>query len=1176
MQTTLPRGFPLFVFLTVFGFNVAGVSAVNVAEGPDFPNITPGPATVLDLGTNVFSGTISTPSDGQDRFDVTVPAGRRITQVTKTFAANNSPSGANVVFNTEDLGGTGSGTFVNNYPLGPGTYSALVGASFAVGNAWTVTFIVGAIPDYTVSTTGNTITVTDTSGNSDTLDVTQPASGQIRFAAPGRSFSVNGAAPITGNSGDLSLASVTMITVSANAGADTINVGAFAGSSFPELQIQGGSSTDTVNLNGDISFGADKFLDVFSETMTVAANANLITSGTGGMFIDCSRNIVLNSGSSLETTNGDLTIKANQQTTAMTGDFKGLELNGATLRSNGTGNVTALGRGGNDAANGIQLGISLFNAAKIIGGSGYVDVIGTGGASTNWINRGVTVNGVGTEITSTSGEVNVIGTGGASSSQFGIGVSVLNGGVIRAGATGKVTVTGTGASSGVGGSHQGVEIGGAGSRVHSAGGNVDINGVAGSGSSFGILAADSAEISTPIVGGSVTFESDSISIGATATITSAGPASSVTLATRTATTRLDLGGVDDTSGSPKVLGLTDTELDRVTTPQLVLFSAGNAAIVINQPISPANAANLTLDPNSTTGSINANALGTDITLPSGGIITVDGPLVVPITSTTPDSGFPQLNVSAAVNLANRSLDLTGTTLVGAPGDTFVIIENDDTDPINGTFTGLPEGSTLAWPGSSSLVARISYSGGSGNDVVLTLIDPLMVTSHADSGSGSLRDVIAFASSKLGPDNVTFSSDLSGQTIVLDSELTISDAAGVTVDASNLPAGITLTDTGMVNHRLVRINGGIATLRSLSLVNGGSSSFSNNGGALRNDGGILTLERCTFSGNSAQSGGAIFSSTNSDFTASSTQITQCTFSGNTASDLGGAIRNQNGRTTLRHCTLSGNTAPAANGSGVASFGDSQTQTVVRYSIIAGNANSDVDFILGMDNSFLSQGHNLIGSGNATANFNQSGDQVNPANINLAPLAHYGGPTQTMSLKPGSIARNAAAGSTITSDQRNFLIIDVPDIGAYEAGTTSNFNAWICESLPATATAPQYAATFDFDGDGQNNLHEYGTLGNPVIPNAPRNLVFTRDPAGALATLVTPYRPGATDLEYAIERSTNLTGWTTIVKYTAAASNIQPIPGVSYVSSTADTDTYTDTFMNGQPKTFYRLSMKITAP
>jgi len=459
-----------------------------------------------------------------------------------------------------------------------------------------------------------------------------------------------------------------------------------------------------------------------------------------------------------------------------------------------------------------------------------------------------------------------------------------------------------------------------------------------------------------------------------------------------------------------------------------------------------------------------------------------------------------------------------------------------------------------------------------------LTEPPIVTNPADSGPGSLRDNLALAASSPGADTVTFATSLSGQTISLSSQISINDIDGVTVDASALPGGVTLTDTGDVNRRLIFIEGGIATLRGLTLANGGGSSFaanSGNGGALLNNGTLL-LDQCTFSGNTASSGGAIFSATNSNFATTRTILTRCTLGGNTATLRGGAITNNSGRTTLEHCTISGNSAPAGFGSGIASFGNILAETLVKFSLIAANTNSNVDFVQGGANSFTSQGYNLIGPGNATGLFNQPGDQINPSNLNLSPLGNYGGPSQTIALKPFSVARNSAISSTATSDQRGFPIFGAPDIGAYEAGTTANFNAWISEILPTTATAPQYAASFDFDGDGQSNALEYATLGNPAVPNGGQNLTLSRNAAGTQATLVMPYRYSSPGLGYIIERSTTLGGWTPITNVDSGTNLIFPTTGVMLSTNTDVSITLTDNFIADKPRVFYRLNATVKAP
>jgi hypothetical protein len=74
-----------------------------------------------------------------------------------------------------------------------------------------------------------------------------------------------------------------------------------------------------------------------------------------------------------------------------------------------------------------------------------------------------------------------------------------------------------------------------------------------------------------------------------------------------------------------------------------------------------------------------------------------------------------------------------------------------------------------------------------------------------------------------------------------------------------------------------------------------------------------------------------------------------------------------------------------------------------------------------------------------------------------------------------ARNAAAGSTATANQRGFPALGFsPDIGACEASTITNYANVIWETLPATATVEQHAATFDFDGAINGDEYIAGTV------------------------------------------------------------------------------------------------------
>ncbi|MFP6905145.1 MAG: hypothetical protein VCG02_08005, partial [Verrucomicrobiota bacterium] len=73
------------------------------------------------------------------------------------------------------------------------------------------------------------------------------------------------------------------------------------------------------------------------------------------------------------------------------------------------------------------------------------------------------------------------------------------------------------------------------------------------------------------------------------------------------------------------------------------------------------------------------------------------------------------------------LGLAGSLVVNSPhtanpGDAFTIIQNNGTNLVNGTFSGLPEGTKLI---AGANVFSITYTGGSGNEVVLTATDPAL-------------------------------------------------------------------------------------------------------------------------------------------------------------------------------------------------------------------------------------------------------------------------------------------------------------------------------------------------------------------------------------------------------------------------------------------------------------------
>jgi predicted outer membrane repeat protein len=182
----------------------------------------------------------------------------------------------------------------------------------------------------------------------------------------------------------------------------------------------------------------------------------------------------------------------------------------------------------------------------------------------------------------------------------------------------------------------------------------------------------------------------------------------------------------------------------------------------------------------------------------------------------------------------------------------------------------------------------------------------------------------------------------------------------------------------------------------------------------------------------------------------------TLSGNYAKVSGGGIYHSGSIASLYNATIASNTANSdGSGSGFGGGVYNASGTVnLQNSILGWNL---YVYQLGghliIDNedcsgTLTSGGYNIL-SVNTDCTFNSSaGDQVgtlfNPISPNLAPLASYGGATQTRALLPGSPAIDAGnpggctdtLGAPLTTDQRGYHrpafggIALRCDIGAFE--------------------------------------------------------------------------------------------------------------------------------------------------
>jgi hypothetical protein len=161
-----------------------------------------------------------------------------------------------------------------------------------------------------------------------------------------------------------------------------------------------------------------------------------------------------------------------------------------------------------------------------------------------------------------------------------------------------------------------------------------------------------------------------------------------------------------------------------------------------------------------TGTINSNVTNAGQLGPglSPGILTINGNyagagssvLNIELNGTTAGTQYDQLRVNGAVNLTNTTLNAT-RSFASAVGEAFTILDNDGTDAVTGTFSGLAGGGIVTLGGQRF---QITYTGGTGNDVVLIHINsaPTDLTLSSDSvAENSAIDTVVGTFSTADPD-----------------------------------------------------------------------------------------------------------------------------------------------------------------------------------------------------------------------------------------------------------------------------------------------------------------------------------------------------------------------------------------------------------------------------------------
>ena len=476
------------------------------------------------------------------------------------------------------------------------------------------------------------------------------------------------------------------------------------------------------------------------------------------------------------------------------------------------------------------------------------------------------------------------------------------------------------------------------------------------------------------------------------------------------------------------------------------------------------------------------------------------------------------------------------------------------------FESLEERNLLTVVSGVAPVTQLPQPTQSTTWVVTTLSDTVSDT----DGLVSLREAVSWAADG---DMITFASSLHGGTINLtNGHIKISNA--ITITGSNLAAsgvnGLTINAGGRSRIFYTAAANGIITIDYINITNGNAGSGGQGsgiyntggllvdhcnftscsaighsyGGAMRNVGGNVTVNNCSFTGNSSYLGAGISNKTGTvtitecSFTGNSTTlnggalynegamvITSTVISGNkavsgggirnfgtitvinsrisnnTASELGGGIWNS-GTATSRNCTVAGNRA--AQGGGIYHDASESGSLLLYNTVVYSNTQSSSTSLAGTRDIFgtatgsnnlssktISGTDNIVYASSSTALFTKpsAGDYTLVAG---SPAIDAGNNTYATSASGGALAADLAGGTRIVNN--------IVDIGAYESQSKPSFNVSVTgysgiydgNSHSVTLSGTLATDTIRYSTDGIT----YSLTVPPSYTNVGSNTVFVK--------------------------------------------------------------------------------------
>jgi len=618
-----------------------------------------GGALVKSLSGRTISnaGTVTWTSDAAD---IQANGGSNVFTNTGTFNAQNSS-------HMSIVGGT---LTFNNQTGGTLTRSGL---------ATTTQFDVPFNNTGTVNVNGGTLSLAGGGSSGGAFNV---ASGTMLDLAGGThnltGASVSGAGEVNVSAGTVNFAGSYTVTGNTNISGGTANFN--VPTSISGCTLSGGTlgGSGTVTVTGTLSWTGGTMSG--SGTTAIASAANLTISGDG--VVTSTR--AINNAGTVNVNGGTLSLAGSDSSGGVFSVASGatMDFNAGTHDLTGGSNVTGAGDvsvSGNPATvnvagsyavtgnTNISSGTLNFNVPTSISGgtlsggtlagSGTVTLTG----ALNW--TGGTMSGVGTTAIASGASLTVSG----SSSKFLSARTVNNEGMVTWGDAGDIRAS-------------------AGSSVFTNNGTFSAQNNSRMSNSGGTLTFDNQPGGTVTESGAGTTTQFDVPFSNEGTVNvNSGTLRFTSTYTQTAGATHLLGG---SLSSVSTVGIQGGLLD------------GNGSITGNV---------------SNSGQVNPGTSPGLIDITGNYMQSAAGVLHVDLNGLAPGAQFDQLNLVGTVALAGTLNVVVGYSPTA--GDSFVLINNDGIDLVSGTFNGLPEGATFP---SDGVRFRISYAGGTGNDVVLTV------------------------------------------------------------------------------------------------------------------------------------------------------------------------------------------------------------------------------------------------------------------------------------------------------------------------------------------------------------------------------------------------------------------------------------------------------------------------